>query len=397
MRGPTPGRFWRYVTERLGLRPYLQAPGDGRRQPLIPARALLRALLLGQLLRETSFHGLEALVRSSARRALGIPRRFGDDALAYFTERLDPAPTRTALLSILRRAKRGKAFDNSPFIGLALDGCTTGRCRRRGCELCRPIRTRGGEVVGYCHHLVLISVVGTGLSLPFDVEPYGPGEGELSAAKRLLTRAVHGLGRRFADYLVLDGEYAGAPFLHLAEQLGLGLVVRLKANLPTLLGEAQQRLGYDPAPHRFRDGEDRVECWDRDDFQPWEGLGWPSVRVIFYRQYKPNGTVVEAYWLTNFSTRQLGARSLYRLAKSRWEIENQGFNEAKNRHGFQHICHHHSNALRVVWLLTLLAMTMERLYRLRYLHRGNHRRRSAAELCRLLWLRLSAPAIFDSS
>ena len=54
-------------------------------------------------------------MRSSARRALGIARRFGDDALAYFTERLDPAPTRTALLSILRRAKRGKTFDNSRF------------------------------------------------------------------------------------------------------------------------------------------------------------------------------------------------------------------------------------------------------------------------------------------
>jgi hypothetical protein len=28
------------------------------------------------------------------------------------------------------------------------------------------------------------------------------------------------------------------------------------------------------------------------------------------------------------------------MAKSRWEIENQGFNDAKNRYGFEHICHH---------------------------------------------------------
>ncbi len=50
----------------------------------------------------------------------------------------------------------------------------------------RPIRAQAGEIVGYRHHLVMINVVGAGRSLPFDVEPYGPGEGELSAAKRLL-------------------------------------------------------------------------------------------------------------------------------------------------------------------------------------------------------------------
>lgn len=99
---------------------------------------------------------------------------------------------------------------------------------------------------------------------------------------------------------------------------------------------------------------------------------------------------------TSFAAKRVGARSLYRLAKSRWEIENQGFNDAKNRYGFEHICRHHSGALTAVWLLTLLAMTAERLYRLRHLRRGNHRPRSAAELCRLFWLSLSAPAIFDS-
>ena len=78
------------------------------------------------------------------------------------------------------------------------------------------------NAIAYHHQLVTISVVGTGLTLPFDVEPYGPGEGELTAAQRLLTRAMGSLGARFADYLVVDGAYAGAPFLHAANRLGLG-------------------------------------------------------------------------------------------------------------------------------------------------------------------------------
>ena len=80
------------------------------------------------------------------------------------------------------------------------------------------------------------------------------------------------------------------------------------------------------------------------------------------------------------------------MAKSRWEIENQGFNDAKNRHGMEHICHHEPNSLLLQWLITALALTIERLYRLRYLHRGTHRVRTAIELVRLLWLTLSQPA-----
>src|SRR5258707_11795386 len=54
-----------------------------------------------------------------------------------------------------------------------------------------------------------------------------------------------------------------------------------------------------------------------------------AVRVIFYRQNKPDGTVVEAYWLTDFSIQEVDSQALFGMAKSRWEIENQGFNEAK--------------------------------------------------------------------
>ena len=92
-----------------------------------------------------------------------------------------------------------------------------------------------------------------------------------------------------------------------------------------------------------------------------------------------------------------GSLSLYRICKSRWEIENQTFNEDKNRSGLEHICHHEANSILVGWLITFLAMVIERLYRTRYLHRGTHPRRSAAVLCRLLWLSLSRPPLANTS
>ena len=104
------------------------------------------------------------------------------------------------------------------------------------------------------------------------------------------------------------------------------------------------------------------------------------MRVLRYRRSRPDGSACEAYWLTDWPTAQIGPRSLLAVAKSRWEIENQGFNDAKSRHGLEHVYHHHPASLLIGWLLVMLGLTLERLYRERYLHRGTHRPR---KMCRL--------------
>jgi hypothetical protein len=398
MNRPSPQRLWVYVTRRLALASFLDAPGDGRKYPQIPAKTLLWALLLGQWFRECSFHGIEWLVRFSGCRALLVNQTFSDDTLSYFTERLDVTRCREALVGVLRRAKRNKAFAGSRFIGLALDGSTGGRRRQQkeSC-LCRGWKNSQQKVVGYRHHLVLLSVVGTGLVLPVDVEPYGPGDSEYHAGQRLLCRAVEQLGRRFADYLVIDGEFATAPFLHTAGDLGLSVVARLKANLPELYAAAQRRFPSAVPTTAFSYGDDEVQVWDAEDFDPWTSLRWDTVRVMFYRQKKPDGTVVQAYWLTDCSIQRVNSQTLFRMAKSRWEIENQGFNEAKNFHGLEHLCHHHPNSMLVVWLLMALAMTIDRLYRHRYLHRGTHAILAPIDLVRILRTSLSLQITIDSS
>jgi len=393
----SPRKVWKYTAERLRLKPHLISPGDGRPQGGIAARDLYWSMLIGQILRVESYHGVEHLVAASPGGALHVGARFSDDSLAYFTERLNANVTRQAAVQAILRTKRNKAFDGTAHIGLAIDGTTGGRCRTEQCPLCRPYRNQDKEIAGYRHHWTMVSVVGCGLSLPFDVEPYGPGDSEYAAGQRLLKRAVTNLGPRFADYVVVDGGFATAPFLNVATEAGLKVVARLKDNVHELFAAAQKRFRSQAPIQRFRHGQDRVELWDADDFDPWESLTWETVRVIRYRQTKPNGDVVEAYWLTNFSRRRVSGRALYRMAKSRWEIENQGFNDAKSRHGMEHICHHHENSLLVQWLITALALTIERLYRLRYLHRGNHRPHSSIKLVRLLWISLGRPARFNTS
>jgi hypothetical protein len=356
--------------------------------PQIPAAPLLRSLVVTRLLRQESFLAVEALVCSPARQAMGVRLSFGDDVLGYFTERLDAERLRSTTVGVVRQAKRNKAFEECRWIGLAIDGTGAGRSKKKQCEDCRPVRNKKKEIVGYHHNLVMLSVVGTGLTLPMDVEPYGPGDSEYAAGQRLLQRAIKNLGRRFANYAVVDGGFATAPFLHTVGDMGLRVVARLKENLPELWEAARRRFASQPPDCKFRDGQDRVEIWDAGDFDPWETLRWKTVRVIRYRQHKPDGKVVEAYWLTDFSKSEAGSQALYHMAKSRWEIENQGFNDAKNRYGFEHICHHHPNSLLINWLIIALMLTLERLYRNRYLHRGIHSVLEPITLLRLLWISL---------
>ena len=205
-----------------------------------------------------AFHAVEAPVHSRARRALGLRHRFGDDTLASFTERLAAAPLRAAIGRVVRAAKRRKAFDRVWLVGLALDGTTVGRCPTMRCPWCHP-------------------VIGPPLTPPGATGPVR--------------------------------EVRGQP-----HTLSLVAVVRLKANVPTLFAAARARFEGTSPTLTITDGGDRVELWDADDFDPWAVLRWPAVRVIRFRQHHADGSVVEAYWLSDFSARRVSTRTLYHLA-----------------------------------------------------------------------------------
>ena len=175
------------------------------------------------------------------------------------------------------------------------------------------------------------------------------------------------------------------------------VVARRKEGLPPLTAAVRARFDGQPPKAVYQVGDKRVEVWDADDFAPWETLDWPIVRVLRYRQYKRDGTVVEAEWLTDFPIAKLGSLSFYCMAESRREVENRRINDGKNRYGMERICHHEPNGILVVWLSILLALVIERLYRLRDLRRGGHGVRSAIDLLVALWLSLGTRRLPDTS
>jgi hypothetical protein len=380
----TLGGIKHYMRKSLRLGAWLDSPGDGRVAAEIPAHDLAWASLASLLLRIGSALGTARTLTNASQRSTALMHTFGDDALHYFTERMSVDVLRRTLYGLARRAKRMKAFDHTAHIGLAIDGTGAGRRTECRCPWCLPVHNSSGELLGHTHKLAALSIVGAGLPLLLDVEPYGPADSEYVAGQRLLRRAIDLLGRGFADYLVVDGGFATAPFLHVATTLGIPIIARLKANIPSLLQQAEQRFHLHPPCDRFEEGKDIFELWD-EIFPPWETLDWTRVRVVRYRQTKPDGTVVEAMWLTNMAKSTMGSRSLARAAKARWEIENEGFNVAKNQYHFAVIRHHQGNSMLVQWLMTFLAIDIERLYRIRFLHRGTHPIMESIALWNALW------------
>jgi len=82
-------------------------------------------MLIGQVLRASNFLAVESLVRSSARRALAVSTSFSDDALGYFTERLDPTPTRARPVDPEKEParRRWSEFCSPGFPSATQDGC----------------------------------------------------------------------------------------------------------------------------------------------------------------------------------------------------------------------------------------------------------------------------------
>jgi hypothetical protein len=61
-------------------------------------------------------------------------------------------------------------------------------------------------------------------------------------------------------------------------------------------------------------------------------------------QTTPEGRVIEALWLSDGPKSTVPSHALYRMAKSRWEIENETFTVAKTAHGLEPMCHPRARA-----------------------------------------------------
>ena len=391
--------FARYLNKVFDFRTAVAALTDSRLAPEISPIAVFLAAFHGFAFRLPSFQQLEAeLSQPALQRWIGADRAFRDDVLRYSLSGFHLENLEQLLIQINRTLKRNKALDPGRVQGrivAALDGIEVLSSYSRCCDACLerrvPVRKGGVKVeqLQYYHRAVGCQIVSSPTKPFLALEWLQPGEGEDTAALRLLARLPEIYGSRFFDVLLLDALYAQAPVLKIAERIGWDLIVSLKQNQRDLYQSAIRLFTRRPADSSGTE----VQGGKSYKFQLWDTDGLPfsidhrPVRVVrseenltqnHYRRGKlvAETTEHEWLWVTTLDACAFPARLVRQLGHGRWKQENNGWNDLTQnwafKHGFLHACRHRprtvspdgerqpvaNRGLAAVSLILLLAFTL---------------------------------------
>jgi len=133
----------------------------------------------------------------------------------------------------------------------------------------RHLVVKGEVVVEYYHRGVVFYLVGFRSAIPLDVEMLQPGEGELTAAQRLLPRVVESYGRFFKGVLA-DALFFNAPFFNLCLGLGKEVITVLKDEDRVLLQDAMGVFSL-TEPQLWEEPNQKIRAWDAEGFTTAEG------------------------------------------------------------------------------------------------------------------------------
>ncbi len=271
------------------------------------------------------------------------------------------------LIDVNRTLKRNKVFDADRVQGrsvAAMDGIEVLSSYSRHCDACLERRVtvkKAGvnvEQIQYYHRAVGCQMIHGPVKTFLALEWLQPGEGEDTAALRLLRNLPAQYGSRFFDILLLDALYAQAPVFKLAAELGWDLVVSLKQNHRELYQSAVRLFARRPADGQLteqRGGKtSQIQLWDTDGL-PFSADYPQPVRVVrseesltqnHYRRGKltPETTGHEWLWITTLDPQVFPATLVRQLGHDRWKQENNGWNDLTQnwafKHGFLHACRH---------------------------------------------------------
>jgi hypothetical protein len=345
----------------------LRGVRDRRPQPRIPTHVVLQAALVLFWARLGSLNALE-MVRGACFWKRWLGRAIGSaDTLGRVHARLENAGLRQGLRHVYARLKRNKALRRAGGWDVAiLDGHESHASYRRHCAGClqRTIHAKCGERLQFYHRQVTLMLCCEKLHLLLDLEAQLPGEDEVATATRLLKRVLQAYPRAF-QLLLADGLYARASFLKFLIAHGKQVLVVLKEERRDLYQDVMGLLSLvAPGKGQYRSRD--CLWWDVPDLTSWPEVSLP-LRVVrseetYAVRRQVNGQVEQEratwMWVTSLSPAQASTELVVRLGHTRWDIENQGFNELVNGWHTDHLYRHHPNAIEAFTLLAFLAYNL---------------------------------------
>lgn len=336
---------------------------DERVRPHIPTSDISESILTMML------SNLGSLNRLDAAKSMGSLEDMVDapsvSTIARSADTMDLDAIRKVLKEIYLAARKKKMIGS--YYGRAIgivDGHEVTSSYLHKCSHCRVrnvSKIEGKEVLQYYHSFVAFILAGEKFATMLDIEPILPGQGELTSAYRLLSRVCINYPKAF--------EAVAGDALYLAGEVYRLLKSHRKYAISVLKDESRQL--YEEALALSDIAEPVTYADDKTTYRVWEhkieGL-WKSynkeITVIRSEEKRVAKDIEEKtdwMWVTNLpSTGNL--ENLVRICHSRWQIENQCFNETVNIWALDHIYRHSENAIAVFILFLFIAVTIVNIF-----------------------------------
>ncbi|WP_022768248.1 transposase [Butyrivibrio sp. NC2007] len=175
---------------------------------------------------------------------------------------------------------------------------------------------------------------------------------EIKAFKRLAANLKKQYPR-LPIIIVADSLYASDPVMEICKGNHWDYIIRFKdGSIPSIAEE------YNAIPEKNRTGH--IEYVNEIDYRE------RKVNLIrFYEDVVENGKQVhrEFQWLTSITITDKNAKKISTAGRTRWKIENQGFNRQKNwAADITHACSHDANAFKKDYLLMQITDIVRQLY-----------------------------------
>jgi hypothetical protein len=335
---------------------------DGRRDPTLPLAAVLATWQWGLIRRTPSTEQIGDLLRDRRWRArLGLQPEAGGgaDRAAEVLDSLASEEWNEMLLQDFFIARRAGVLTDEGLYGkrcAVLDLNELFKSEKIHCPQCqvreKTVQGEQGEkrtVKEYYHQAVALVWVSGPIPFVLGWELLAPGEGELTAALRLLDRLLPRL-RKSLDLVLGDAMYCCRPFFKTVCGAGLeGLAI--SSGETEMDDEIDLLMETDPP--RMVPGID-VAVWEMES-AAWSQDLKRKLRLIHCeRRYEaPPWKHERQQWRvgTSVPVEILPAGQGWKVGRSRWRIENGTFNVLTRDYSLTHNYHH-----SVVAIVALLAM-----------------------------------------
>jgi hypothetical protein len=368
-------RLWRYCNKIFNLAKHLSKLKSNGFSKKNNEPFLTSILLIAMFMRLKSFNALENSMKRNKKtwkKILDTDDLPSVDIISRRIENSDIKGLREMNVKFVHKLHRNKAFNtNQASAGLmvaAVDGHETFASEKLCCGKCKTRKktVKEKEVTEYFHSYVMCQITLCSNPEILDIEPIWPGEGELTAAKRLIKRVLKEQPRR-VDVFCFDALYLDSELSNMLEKKNKYWITVLKQENREAYQEID-RLLPKAEPIKTKIGKKKVIMHDMHGLVGWDRLDKPFRAVVsdeqrfeWQRVSRNKKIKVEKKshwrWLTNMPS-IYSAEIIHRLGHGRWNEENRGFNDLVNNCHFDHPFHHHPTALLAMLWIIIIAFNL---------------------------------------